>query len=131
MTICESGDRLLIHDGDYCLFVDDGIYTDKSVQFIGIGDNVRVWLDHYFVITGNCFVCFTNIQIDFEKNTCIYQPTILLKSNANLFMKDCTLFGDHPIVICGEGNGEVNIRNCKFKGGFHTILVDGQSERNI
>eukprot|EP01084_Bolivina_argentea_P068302 124325_1 len=108
MTICESGDRLLIHDGDYCLFVDDGIYTDKSVQFIGIGDNVRVWLDEYFAITGNCYVCFKNIKIHFEKS--IYKPIsyrIGLESNANLFMKDCNLFGDHGIdtYICISGEG--------------------------
>eukprot|EP01084_Bolivina_argentea_P068304 124327_1 len=106
MTICESGDRLLIHDGDYCLFVDDGIYTDKSVQFIGIGDNVRIdW--GCFGITGNCYVYFKNIKIAFEKNLEFYldQPTIVLKSNANLKIKDRKLFGNHNIAICGEGNG--------------------------
>eukprot|EP01084_Bolivina_argentea_P256302 431468_1 len=135
MAICESGDRLLIHDGDYCLFVDVYNYrnTDKSIQFIGIGDNVRVWLDQYFVITGNCSVYFKNIKIAFEKNS--YQPTILLTSNANLFMKDCNLFGDldrdQDIVIYVKGNGEVNIRNCKFTTGYWPISIDGQSERNI
>eukprot|EP01084_Bolivina_argentea_P068303 124326_1 len=105
MTICESGDRLLIHDGDYCLFVDDGIYTDKSVQFIGIGDNVEVWLDQDFAITGNCYVCFKNIKIHSKKT--YYQSAILLRSNANLFMKDCNLFGDHGIdtYICISGEG--------------------------
>eukprot|EP01084_Bolivina_argentea_P072859 132262_1 len=133
MTMCESGDRLLIHDGDYWIDV-DRIYTDKSIQFIGIGDNVRIfWLGDqfipsYFGITGNCSVCFKNIKIHSKKT--YYQPTILLKSNANLFMQDCNLFGDHDIVkyICiyGNGNGEVNIRNCKFTKGCRSISIGGQ-----
>eukprot|EP01083_Nonionella_stella_P142432 440707_1 len=96
IELCESGDKLLIHDGIYDISL---IEIDKSIQFIGVGDNVVLRRIH------------DENTLSFKNNSMSYIENIAFEVDSN------HLSGGFLGHIDIGSNATVTVNKCKFKEG--------------
>eukprot|EP01083_Nonionella_stella_P191411 708479_1 len=108
IELCESGDKLLIHNGIYEV---SQIHIDKSIQIVGVGDNV---------VLNN--VADVDHTLSFQNNSISYIENVAF-SVSDLSGTGRTLDNGHIDI---RSNAAVTVNECKFENGIVGInCADG------
>eukprot|EP01083_Nonionella_stella_P142430 440697_1 len=103
---CQSGDKLLIHDGVYEV---PQITIGKSIQIVGVGDNV-IFRNMVGEDVDNT-LRFINNSISYIENISFAVDSTVVDSDV-----DVSYLNDGHIGI--ESNAKVTINKCEFKEGI-------------
>eukprot|EP01083_Nonionella_stella_P048609 129830_1 len=115
IELCESGDKLLIHDGIYEV---SPIKIDKSIQIVGIGDNVVLkngidYDESTLSFRNNSTSYIENIAFAVDNNECVVDGHIDIGPNATVTVNKCKFDNGVVGINCGEG-ARLDAKSCEF-----------------
>eukprot|EP01083_Nonionella_stella_P145699 457050_1 len=126
---CESGDKLLIHDGVY---EEPQMVTDKSIQLVGVGDSVVVRMRN--TASRDIVLTFQNNSISYVENIafpaydkCDDGP-IEIVSNAKVTLHRCKFENGMFCIYCADG-GCLDIKSCEFINCNCGIYAEHDAEK--
>ena len=120
LELCQSGDTLFIHSGEYEINFDH--FPDKNIQIVGCDENVEIIKNEEIVddelhIESNIY--FKNIALNMNE--------LMVTKGSTLWMEDCSLTFCAGAGIEIEKDANFQAFNCSFIGecdqGDHGAIV--------
>eukprot|EP01083_Nonionella_stella_P083528 231022_1 len=131
MSKCEAGDTFFIHSGTYDI---ESLEVDRNVQFIGVGNDVRLTCESALTsrhedivcVLENVHACFENIIFDFPDRGS-YGGVLHLSPGSKMWLRNCTIMCGRVGVLV-SGDSSLHVQQCRFQDGSTAIFVSAGAD---
>eukprot|EP01083_Nonionella_stella_P072929 196849_1 len=123
---CKPRATLFLHRGIHDI---DYLKLERDVQFIGLGDDVKltshsgdnIKLREFVRLSVGTHASFENIIFDFPDHIA-FEGIISLKAGAKMWLKNCTINSGCLGIDVGA-DADLHVQQCRFQGGSTGISV--------